>query len=289
MFLPTMFGGQAVINNYLKVKIMYNNIKFSIVLLFSILFVSCNEESQVDIGPRGLGVFPAVENMYPSFFDLKNLENAYVEFDVVLPEGQTAETASIEVSFNGGGERKALATLNSFPAKFRISSKDACDLLGVDLANVKLGDVFNLEVLITANGTTTRSNAAVNASVACASNIEGTYNLSATGTGGYGLDSPTPWTSSIATATITSVDGGVTYTITPAMGGIMKDFYSAYGADIVTGEFKDICGEIKNPVINDGWSTITNYTGSINEETGVISISFANPWGDNGVMTLTPQ
>ncbi|TKG96393.1 hypothetical protein EYV94_03840 [Puteibacter caeruleilacunae] len=262
---------------------------FSLLVAIAFCFGGCEDTNENLIGQRGVPVVPGIEDLAPAFFDLKSLESTFVGFNVVLSEGVTAEKVVLYVSFNGQGERKELATLTSFPAAVTVSAADAAGALGLNTDDIELGDVFNIETLTYANGETTWSVANVNANVACASDIAGTYSLTATGQGGGGLGGTSPWTAVLTTAEIVSKDGGVTYTIEPALAGIMVDYYAAYGATTVQGEFQDICGTITNAKVHDGWNPVSTYSGSIDEATGVITINFENNWGDGGEMILTPQ
>jgi len=162
------------------------------------------------------------------------------------------------------------------------------DDLDLSINDLKGGDFFLFEIVTRTGEIISRSSASVNILIACPSDIAGVYTLEAKGTGGGGLDLSEKWGSSIETVEIISKDGGVTYTIEPALGGLMVDFYSDFGAEIVKGEFQDICGEIKNAVVHDGWNPVLNYSGTIDDETGVITISFENDWKDKVNMKLSP-
>jgi hypothetical protein len=255
-----------------------------IILLFAFVIVAfgCSENENL-VGQRGVAVIPEISDIYPTFFNILDIENAYVQFTV--DTDQEVSDAILEISFNGNSARVKFADLTSFPSTFTITASEAAAVFGISLDDLELGDMFLFEPVITANGVTTRSNSIVNANVACASDLAGTYDLVATGSS---PDYADPWTPTQSTVTITSVDGGVTYSITPALGGMIEDLYSMWGGDIRTGTFQDICGNIENTDVSDGWEEMT-YEGSIDPVTGVISITFSNTYGDSGSMTLTPQ
>jgi hypothetical protein len=269
---------------------MKNKFLLALILVTAFVFNGCDDDEDPS-GVRG-HVTASVSNVSPAFFDLLTLEDSYIKFTVDLKEEDRDKINEvfIEASYNGKKEKTEYSKVTNFPTDFTVTAVDLANKLGINFDDLSLGDFFTLEVVVEEkDGKQYRSKAFVMPNIACASDLAGVYTLEATGVGGGGLDLAEPWTSSIETAKIESKDGGVTYTIEPALGGIMVDFYSDYGATTVVGEFQDICGSIKNPVAYDGWNDIVTYSGSIDSETGVISIYFVNDWGDYGNMTLTPQ
>ena len=144
-----------------------------------ILLSNC-DKSEDPAGVRGVAVIPAITNVNPAFFDSKSLDVTYIEFVVGLEEGKTATEAIVQVSYKGQKQRVEIKKVTTFPATVRITLKEAATKLGVALTAVQLGDIFNFEVLCTSNGVRTRSNAVVNAAVACAyvgSNAKGSYHV----------------------------------------------------------------------------------------------------------------
>ncbi len=262
-------------------------ILFYLLIFVGIAFIGSCDDNEDPAGRRD-GIVPAVTNFSPSFFDLLVLEDAYVEFTIDLENKTGVDAVVIEGSYKDDLQRIEIIRVTSFPAVIRITAAEAAQKFGMSLDNLELGDMFTFEAVVVKGDQRTRSNAVVKPNIACSSDLEGVYSLTASGSGGGGLGISEPWTSKIESVTITSKDGGITYSIKPALGGIMVDFYSAYGATLVEGEFQDICGTISNPVINDGWNKVEIYTGEVDDETGVITISFENAWGDKGDMVLTP-
>jgi len=264
---------------------------FNKILLVSFvvaLFSACESDPQVDIGQQGQ--VSAVLQAQVSFFEFRDLDNAEIIFDISINEGDVVKESVIYGQFNGDGDKVEIETVTSFPATIKLTATEFAETFGKQVGDLNLGDFLFLTTETTdGNNQTFTNNNVINAPIACESMLAGTYTLTATGAGGGGLDGLSPWTSTITEAEIVSVDGALVYEITPAMGGIMVDYYSAYGASLTTATFTDICSEFKNVALSDGWSTITDYTGTVDEATGVITINFANPWGDNGEMILTPK
>lgn len=153
---------------------MKRNIIISVSFLFIILIFAC-ENSEDPAGLRGIGIVPVVDDVNPGIFDSKNLKDSYVEFTVKLGEGDKAEKAVIVGSYRDNREQTVIAETSTFPAKIRIVSGDVIQKLGLSESEIVNGDVFTFEVLLTANGLTTRSPAVLRVVVSCAYNNSLTY------------------------------------------------------------------------------------------------------------------
>jgi hypothetical protein len=137
------------------------------VLVLLVMFFGC-EEAKDPAGRRGVAVIPVISNINPGIFDSKDLQNSYIEFVVGLDEGKSAEKVTVLGSYEGNLARVEMASSTTFPATIRITSADAISKLGLTAEEISNGDLFTFELLITANGITTRSNSILNVSVACA-------------------------------------------------------------------------------------------------------------------------
>jgi len=144
----------------------YSIIKIAVFTL--ILMITGCEKTKDPAGLRETGIIPVITNVNPGIFDSKDLTYSYVEMTVNIGSTEKAEKVSIEGSFNNNHERMLLAEATSFPATIRIVSGDVINKLGLSAGDIKNGDVFTLEVLITANGLTTRSTAILRVVVSCA-------------------------------------------------------------------------------------------------------------------------
>lgn len=132
-----------------------------------IFFFGCDKIND-PAGLRNAGVVPVITEINPGIFDSKDLANSYVEFKVKLDSGTHADKAVVVGSFKDNMERVNIAEISSFPATVKIVSGDVLQKLGITAAQVENGDVFTFEVLTTSDGLTTRSNAILKISVACA-------------------------------------------------------------------------------------------------------------------------
>jgi hypothetical protein len=143
------------------------NIIGTIIILCMIVVVSCKKYEDKSL-QRGVGDVPTISDVNPAIFDSKNLETTFVKFTVSLTPGVIASGGSILASSSDTLKRATVATITSFPATVTINAKDVAEKLGISLSSIANGDVFILEVLVTINGQTFRSNAIFNVAVACA-------------------------------------------------------------------------------------------------------------------------
>ncbi len=185
-------------------------IKISGLLLLLIVLVFSCEKLKDPAGERNVAFVPVISDINPGIFDSKDLVNSYVEFKLSLDPGSLVDNALIEASYNHNAQRVEILEINSFPATVRIVSGSVIQALGLTVSGIVNGDIFTLEILTTANGRTTRSNAGLNVSVACA--FEATL-----ATGSYhSVSPPSDWNS----------EGDITITSSPS------DPYTVYVSGI---------------------------------------------------------
>lgn len=237
--------------------------------------------------------FPEITEINSSFFDSFDFANAYIEF-VVDVDGEKTESITIEKTFKG--TTTTLETYTSFPATVNVSAVDAvADISGISVDDLVVGDVFTFEVLVTSkSGMTSRSNAGVlNAAVACASSLAGTYdavtNGESTDPGPTPSENPAVDFASVITLTDTGVNG--VYTISDFSGGLFTYWYDIYGlSGDYPGTIQDVCNSFTVINTTGPFGSPISGSGSVDPDTGVITISgLADSWGDNWTMVLTPQ
>lgn len=256
----------------------------SLLSIISLLFGACDDTNEILVKQRGAAVNPIIESINSGFFSFSDLENAYVEFVVGAEKPNEVNRIIIEVVYKGS--KITMPAFTSVPATVRAECTELTEQLGFDLDDIELGDEFTFQVLVeNKDGLITYSNAVINALVACPSNLEGTYAYAASGEGNGGLGALQTWTSTVTSVSLVKT-GDTSYEIENALGGVMVDFYGGFGATPATAEISDVCDDISGSV-NDGWNT-SDYNGSV-DENGVITLSWANPWGDHMDITLTPN
>jgi hypothetical protein len=143
----------------------------SLVVILLAIITSC-EELPDPAGLRGVAVVPAITDINPGIFDSKDLGNTYVEFSVTVPEGSRPDKIVVLGSYQDNYERVALAEITSFPSTVRVTAKDIAQKTGVLLSDIINGDVFAIELLTTANNTSTYSTAVLFVPVACAYDVD---------------------------------------------------------------------------------------------------------------------
>jgi hypothetical protein len=261
-------------------------------ILLSLFVTGCFKDEDEIRQAYKEAVMPVITSINASFFDLANINNAYVEF--VVDFDTPARSVTIEETFNG--YKKTLETFTSFPATVKITAAEAiAGIPDFTIDSLKLGDSFLFEIVAEANnGVKSRSNIFVNASVACESDLSGTYDAV---TNGSSTDSgPTPDENPAVdypyevTLTETSTNG--VYIISDFSGGLYPLWYDIYGltpADCA-GTIQDICGSISFVNTYEPFGSPIEGSGSVDPVTGVITLEgTATLWGDTWVMVLTPK
>src|SRR5690554_1676549 len=153
------------------------------------IFSSCETDVTDPAGPRGEAVVPGIENLNPATFDVYDLENTFIQFDLTLP-GSGVQEAIVLVSSGDQKERKQVTSVSSFPANIKIALTEVVSVLGIDLADVEAADQFSFEVQTIQGGKKYFSSAAFKVAVVCGyetPNVTGAYNSSS----GWGSGSVT--------------------------------------------------------------------------------------------------
>lgn len=243
--------------------------------------------------------------------NLADMSSTDAEFSFDLQEGaDLVQSVDIMVSYNGS-DGVLYKNVTTWPSTIAVTGSDllsAFDASVMTAENLVVGDEFmfyadvKLKDGSVHKGVTPDGNIAFSQDfigqthmprsynvvyrVNCPSDLAGTYNMTAEGEGNWGLGDPQPW-STTRTVTLTAVGGGV-YECDAVLGGIMVDWYAAFGATDNIGQWVTVCGSIQPVAINDGWNNAAAFSGSVDDATGIITYEWANPWGDNAVFTLTP-
>lgn len=264
----------------------------SLLVVFSLFFGACDDTNENLVDQRGVAVSPQIESIASSFFELSDLDNAYVEF--VIGAEFPAEVSEVVVEVSFGDKKAILPAYAAVPATVKLTCGEVADALGVNLNDLVLGDVFSFQVLVSnLAGLRTYSNVVLNATVACASSLEGVYTCVANGSStdsGPGAD-VNPAVNYTTTITLTGSDVNGEYTISDFSGGLFTLWYSIYGlSGDYSGKLKDVCGGISYISTTGPFGSPISGTGNIDELTGVITMDgLADSWGDAWNLVLTPQ
>ncbi len=151
-----------------------------ILFLATGVFVSCETDSQVDIGQTDEATPAELTSIERAFFDEADKENTYVEFTFDIPDGYSVTEAKLQISINSQAERVDYGSFTSFPATVNLPLTDVATTLGKSVDDIAGGDVINIEVLTQSNDSYSRSNAVLNPLVACSydpDEVSGSYDV----------------------------------------------------------------------------------------------------------------
>lgn len=139
------------------------------------LFTACETKIDDPAGARDEAAVPGVKNLNPATYDVNDLENTYIQFDL---SASGVDQAAVLVSFGKGKERKEVARVSTFPANITIPLTDVVNALGMNLDDVEAADVFTFEVQTFQGGKSYFSSAAFKVAVVCGyetENVTGAY------------------------------------------------------------------------------------------------------------------
>ena len=259
------------------------HISLSIVSLVILMVFGCdtNEDDLMQAYVTG-AVFPQITEVNSSFFDILDVDNAYINFTANV-DMELAESITIEKTYRG--TKTEMGTYTSVPVNVNVTALEAvADIDGVSVGDLELGDVFLFEVIVTSkNGLRTRSNVIVNAPVACKSDLGGTYNYSTVVTsvddGGDigGCSNPV-----IGEGSFTE-DGAGFYRVSDATFG---QYDCAWGDTPAVGvTISDVCNTLTVGG-SDQWDLIYTFFIKSNDGTN-LELEWSNDYDDKGVSVLT--
>ena len=138
--------------------------KYFYTIVAVLLIISCKDTNENLVQDRGIDVVPTMSDPSPAYFT-DDLELSYVQFDLSLPQGETVDKVEIEVS---RGDKSAILEEVTLPVQgLKVTATQVINALGIPESDYKLGDIFNLAVLTTKDGRTTRSIQTFNIPVNC--------------------------------------------------------------------------------------------------------------------------
>jgi len=133
-------------------------------MIAALLIISCKDTNENLVQDRGADVVPIMSDPSPAYFT-DEIESSYVQFDLSLSQGDAVDKVEIEVS---RGDKSAILEEVKLPVKgLKITAVQVIKALNIPESDYKLGDIFNLAILLTKNGKTTRSIAAFSIPVNC--------------------------------------------------------------------------------------------------------------------------
>ncbi len=130
----------------------------------ALLFMACENTNENLVQQRGKAVIPVMTDVAPAFFTT-DYANSFVAFSLHLEEGDVVDAAEIQITH--AGEQLVLMPINSFPAEMTITAAEVYDAFNLNPEEVATGETFLLHVVTTANGVSSRSQAALEILVTC--------------------------------------------------------------------------------------------------------------------------
>ena len=259
------------------------HINISIVTLTILLVFGCSTNEDDLMQPYVTGaVLPEITEVKSSFFDILDVNNAYIDF-TVNTDMNLAESVTIEKTYKGN--KSEIGTYTSMPVNINVTAEQAvADIDGVSVDDIELGDNFLFEVIVTSNtGLRTRSNVIMNAPVACKSDLGGTFTYSTTvtgvGDGGNigGCNNPVTGEASF------DEDGAGFYRVSDASFG---QYDCAWGDTPAVGvTLTDVCNTL---TIGGSHQYGLIYTFVIKSNDGTnLELEWSNDYGDKGISVLT--
>lgn len=227
-------------------------------------------------------VFPEITEVGSSFFDILDIDNAYVNFTVDV-DISIADSITIEKTYKG--KKTIVGNYTTVPVTINITTEEAVgDIDGVTIDDIELGDSFLFEIVVTSkNGLKTRSNVILRAPVACKSDLGGTYTYStevtAVGDGGDigGCGGSVTGEGSL------EEDGAGFYHISDATFG---QYDCAWGDTPAAGvTLTDVCNTLSVGG-SDQWGLVYTFVILSNDGTD-LKIQWSNNFGDKGISVLT--
>src|SRR5690606_7528150 len=113
-----------------------------------LLFSACETEVIDPAGPRDEAVVPGIKNLDPATYDVNDLENTFIQFDLTMPRSGVSQAALL-VSFGNEKQRKEVTSVSTFPANIKVPLTDVVAALGMSLDDVEAADQFSFEVRTT--------------------------------------------------------------------------------------------------------------------------------------------
>lgn len=290
-------------------------------LIFALLAItalnfSCENDGGDSKVALGVGAVPNIVKITTtdSFIDLADVNNGTpIDLGLTVDVAQ-GDVASMDIiAFYQRGTTVYRAVLETdvvtFPATFHITQTDIIDAFAEinSAADFAIGDSFTVTAELTLkngtvikilndNGTRSYGQDIANSNVykvtqvfnvACESDLAGTYSVLSSGTSTDSGPTPdeNPITNHPYTVTITA-NGGGSYTMSDGYGGLYLLWYDIYG---VTGDypgsFSDVCGVLSGSYAEPFGTTVT-LTGTVNPD-GTLSIHWVNGYDDFGDSVFT--
>ncbi len=278
------------------------------------LIFSCDDDggdSKIDLQTGGV---PNIEKVgtLDSFINLNEIQdgnNISIGVTVGIGQGNVTSMNVVGFYFKGATVERAILASNvtTFPATITLSQQDLIDKFSVlnTIDDFELGDQLKISSEVTlADGTVLNLLTAEGASnygqdiansglysvvqtynVSCPSDLGGVYSVVSSGSSTDGGATNNPSVDFAYTTTLTD-NGGGSYTLSDAFGGLYINWYTVFGLDFeVDADISDVCGTLSG-AFTDPFGGAVELSGTVNED-GTLTINFTNEFGDMGTSVYT--
>lgn len=161
--------------------------------LIAIVALSCETETQIDIGPRGIA--SATIDAVVAIFQYDDIENAAVVLDIDINDKSAKETR-LYGQYNGEGEKVLLKTITAYPSTVEITSQEFAAAFDKEVKDLEKGESLLITTeSVDASGEIWTNANSLNAAVACAFDpafVSGTYSVVTEEWGSTGTVTITP-------------------------------------------------------------------------------------------------
>ncbi len=255
-------------------KIIFNSCKLLIPFIgIFALAISCSDIEDDDFFTEG-GSVMFYQNIAPGFYDLGDIDNTSVGFDVGVG-GDAISSGDVTLSYAGAAGAAGPVSLGSLslPGTQTLSLVDACSALGINTGDVAIGDSFTFT---TSAGNASRS---LSVSASCSSALAGTYAFST-------ADFFCEGDAQTGMVTITEAAAGL-YTLDDWAFGTYQHCYGGPANGWGSLELSDVCNKLSILGI-DGYMDSWSFT-NVQVNGSDLVLSWTNTYGEFGVTTLTRE
>lgn len=291
-----------------KIKSLF--FPLAVVMLLS----SCEDDGGTSKRDLLTGGVPNIEKVgtLDSFINLNEIQsgnNISIGVTAEVGQGDVVSMNIVGYYIKGASVERAILASNvtTFPSTITLSQQDLIDKFTIlnTADDFELGDQLKISAditlrdgtvlnLLNTDGTSNYGQDITNSAlysvvqtynVSCPSDLAGTYSVLSSGSSTDGGATNNPISNYAYTTTFTD-NGGGSYTLSDAFGGVYIAWYTVYGLDFeVTTDLSDVCGTLSGAFTDPfGGDVILN--GTVNDD-GTITIDWSNSFGDVGQSVYT--
>jgi hypothetical protein len=225
------------------------------------------------------------------FINLLDLDTEVITLNIKKDGGDDFSSLNIVASVSPHSSIVQVGTLSGTNGTFSISVTELLAKLNKNPGDVKVGETIRFYADINQNNNKViRDKDVVTLPFSCPSNLVGVYTSLTTGSSTDGC-CPNPEVDFPGEVTITKLSDG-RYQLNDFSAGLYLKWYSIYGISSVNdspGKILDVCSKITFYDTTEPFLTPVTGEGTVDNDTGIITYSWENGYGDKGTVVLTPK